>query len=151
MPRWARRRHAARVMSRPMSAIEPLSGAISPVIRLKSVVLPAPLGPMISRRSPDRDVEIDVGGDAQAAERLAERVTASAVMGLRSGWRDGVRPLASQRRAQCVTVRARGLTPTSQRCHPVRHSRTEPGTSPSGMKLMMRMKMTPSTRFQRSM
>src|SRR5262249_16020609 len=36
-------------------------------------------------------------------------------------------------------------------CQPLRHSLTEPGTRPSGMKLMMRIKITPSTRFQRSM
>ena len=41
-----------RVMSRSNSAIEPLSGVSSPVIRLNSVVLPAPFGPMIKRRSP---------------------------------------------------------------------------------------------------
>src|SRR5258708_7805874 len=39
-------------MSRPNRAIEPASAASSPVIRLNSVVLPAPLGPMMRRRSP---------------------------------------------------------------------------------------------------
>src|SRR6266571_9150829 len=62
MPRCARRRAAARVMSRPNSRIDPLSGASSPVMRLKSVVLPAPLGPMISRRSP--------GSTASATSRV---------------------------------------------------------------------------------
>src|SRR5438874_11252640 len=39
-------------MSRSNSVMAPRSGRSSPVMRLKSVVLPAPLGPMISRRSP---------------------------------------------------------------------------------------------------
>jgi hypothetical protein len=51
-PRWARRRHGALVMSSPNSLTEPPSGEISPVIRLNKVVLPAPLGPMMRRRSP---------------------------------------------------------------------------------------------------
>src|SRR5207302_6962434 len=41
-----------RVMSRSKSVMAPRSGRSSPVMRLNSVVLPAPLGPMISRRSP---------------------------------------------------------------------------------------------------
>ena len=72
MPRCARRRRGVRVMSRPNSLIEPLSGASSPVIRLNSVVLPAPLGPMISRRSPGLDRKVDIARDAQAAERFAQ-------------------------------------------------------------------------------
>src|SRR4030095_1419993 len=52
MPRWKRRRLGTRVMSRSKSVTQPASGASSPVIRLKSVVFPAPLGPMMSRRSP---------------------------------------------------------------------------------------------------
>src|SRR5258707_6175136 len=39
-------------MSRSNKLTEPPSGRSSPVIRLKRVVLPAPLGPMIRRRSP---------------------------------------------------------------------------------------------------
>src|SRR5207249_4533714 len=35
-------------------------------------------------------------------------------------------------------------------CQPAFASRTDPGTSPSGMKLMMATKIKPSTRFQRS-
>ena len=41
-----------RTSSRPNRRMFPASGRNSPVIRLKSVGLPAPLGPMISRRSP---------------------------------------------------------------------------------------------------
>src|SRR3990170_1714591 len=39
-------------MSRPKSAMRPPVGACSPLMRLNSVVLPAPFGPMIARRSP---------------------------------------------------------------------------------------------------
>src|SRR5882672_11567562 len=43
-------------MSRSKRVTEPPSGRSSPVIRLKSVVLPAPLGPMMRRRSPGSTV-----------------------------------------------------------------------------------------------
>src|SRR5258705_335723 len=56
MPRWKRRRLGTRVMSRSKRLTEPPSGRSSPVIRLKSVVLPAPLGPMMRRRSPGSTV-----------------------------------------------------------------------------------------------
>ncbi len=44
------------ISSWPNSLTEPLSAVRSPVIRLNSVVLPAPFGPMISRRSPGMTV-----------------------------------------------------------------------------------------------
>ena len=72
MPRWTRRRHGVRVMSRPNSAIEPSSGAISPVIRLNKRGLAGAVGaddqPPLARR----DSEIDALGDAQAAERFGQ-------------------------------------------------------------------------------
>ena len=40
------------VISQPLKKIWPEEGAIAPVIRLKNVVLPAPLGPMMDRISP---------------------------------------------------------------------------------------------------
>src|SRR2546421_3219840 len=43
----------------------------------------------------DRDVEIDACGDTQAAESLAQGSDSEGGHGARSGWRDGVRPLAS--------------------------------------------------------
>src|SRR5262245_44531757 len=82
-----------------------------------------------------RDDEIDVGGDAQPAERLAERV-------------DG------ERGHPCAPVLGAGACagglPRS-RVHKARLSRTAPGTRPSGMKMTMATKMAPSTRFQRTM
>src|SRR5262249_29527933 len=80
------------------------------------------------------DDQIDVGGDAQAPKRLAEPV--------------------DDKRGHCI---APGLSagatlrrPCSER-HPIRHSRTVPGTRPSGMKMTMSTKMAPSMKFQRSM
>ena len=45
---------------------------MSPLIRLKSVVLPAPLGPMIARRSPGRHGEVHAVHRLDAAEVLAQ-------------------------------------------------------------------------------
>src|SRR5436853_7078153 len=64
-----------------MSSIEPLSGAISPVIRLKRVVLPAPLGPMISRRSPTAMWRLTPAVTRKPPNALLREVTARAVMG----------------------------------------------------------------------
>src|SRR6185437_11509453 len=52
MPRCGRLRLGTRVISRSNSSTAPASGVSSPVMRLNSVVLPAPFGPMIRRRSP---------------------------------------------------------------------------------------------------
>src|SRR5262249_37777357 len=79
------------------------------------------------------DDEIDVGGDAQAAERLAEPVDDERG--------HGVAPAPSAAPAL--------RRPRSER-HPIRHSRALPGTRPSGMKRTMSTKMAPSMKFQRS-
>ena len=79
--------------------------------------------------------QFDIGGDAQAAERLAQRFDGQRAHGLRSLAGRATHPLSRARTD----------------CDAARHSRTEPGTRPSGMKLMIKMKITPSTRFQRSM
>ena len=42
----------ARVASLPMNSIDPDVGATSPEMTLNKVVLPAPLGPRMARRSP---------------------------------------------------------------------------------------------------
>src|SRR5437867_2880143 len=52
MPRRKTAGEARPVMSHPLNTIIPAVGARAPVIRLKSVVLPAPFGPMIERTSP---------------------------------------------------------------------------------------------------
>src|SRR5262249_35220215 len=80
-----------------------------------------------------RDREIDVGGDPQAAERFVE-----ALHGQRGHGR------SPETRKPGTVARARNA------CQPMRQSRTEPGTRPSGMKVMMRTKITPSTMFQRT-
>src|SRR5215218_5000999 len=53
-PMWARLRAGSAVTSRPKSSTVPAVGGNSPEMRLNSVVLPAPLGPRIARRSPGR-------------------------------------------------------------------------------------------------
>src|SRR3954466_10365648 len=52
MPSFARIRAGRSVMSWPSNSIVPEDGGKSPEITLKSVVLPAPFGPSIARRSP---------------------------------------------------------------------------------------------------
>ena len=52
MPRWQRTEGDSRVTSRPLKCTVPWSGCTLPVIRLNSVVLPAPFGPMMPRASP---------------------------------------------------------------------------------------------------
>src|SRR5947207_805145 len=51
-PSRARARDGRAVTSSPNSSTRPAEGAKSPQITLKSVVLPAPFGPRIARRSP---------------------------------------------------------------------------------------------------
>src|SRR5215470_7719100 len=78
------------------------------------------------------DRKVDALGDAKAAERFRQ-----------SG--DGQRRHGG---APGVGLRAGRSTRQRRRAKP--QIRTEPGTNPSGMKLMMATKMTPSTRFQRT-
>src|SRR5262249_18890952 len=81
------------------------------------------------------DRERDIARDAQAAERLAQVVEGERGHGLRSAAGRAAAPLNRAPRPRQAE----------------RASRTEPGTSPSGMKVIIRTKMTPSTRFQRTM
>ena len=130
MPRWARLRVGILVMSRPNSDIEPPSGVSSPVMRLNKVVLPAPFGPMISRRSPGATLRQTLVVTRRPAERLAE--------------------LVDDERAHCLVtaseaaVFCRALDLSADRAR-----RTAPGTSPSGMNTTMATKMAPSMKFQR--
>src|SRR5262245_18573044 len=82
-----------------------------------------------------RHRERDPSGDTQAAERLAQTADAEC----------GHLVLSPSRR------RPGRLALSRNAVHPFRHRRIRPGTSPSGMKVMMRTKMRPSTRFQRTM
>ena len=52
MPRHTRRAGSRPVMSSPSKTMRPEVGAKNPLIRLKNVVLPAPLGPITARNSP---------------------------------------------------------------------------------------------------
>ena len=56
MPRHTRRAGNRLVMSSPSKKMRPELGRRNPLIRLKNVVLPAPLGPMIARSSPSSTV-----------------------------------------------------------------------------------------------
>src|SRR5437763_987309 len=53
MPQRARRWGGSRVISTPSNRMVPAVGASAPEIALNRVVLPAPFGPMMARRSPD--------------------------------------------------------------------------------------------------
>ena len=120
-------------MSLPNRLMAPASARSSPVIRLNSVVLPAPFWPMMSRRSPGCDREVDRGGDAQAAERLVQVAHLERGHGPASRFRAG----AGARGPRIAMAQ--------------RQNRTQPGTSPSGMNTTISTKMAPSTKFQRSM
>src|SRR2546422_8099361 len=87
MPRWNRRRLGTRVMSRSKSAIAPRSGRSSPVMRLKSVVLPAPFGPMMRRRSPGSTARLTPEVTRSPPNDLSRSLTASAVTAPPSGER----------------------------------------------------------------
>src|SRR6476659_8897908 len=80
-----------------------------------------------------RDVEIDVAGDVQSAERLTQP-------------RD-------RERTHCVGSVSPGMLGLflSRRPKASRTSRAVPGTSPSGIRMTMATKTKPSSIFQRSM
>ena len=63
---------AACVTSWPKSSTVPDVAGKSPAITLNSVVLPAPFGPSIARRSPVRDLEVDVADGIKTAETPAD-------------------------------------------------------------------------------
>ena len=66
-------------MSRPKSVTVPPSGRSSPVTRLKSVVLPAPFGPIIHRRSPSATVRSTEAVTSRPPKDFVRLCTASAV------------------------------------------------------------------------
>src|SRR4029079_14684906 len=80
------------------------------------------------------DAEIDVGGDAQAPERLAQ-------------------PADGQRGHGLGSALGASTTPRRRRNarRPSRHSRTVPGTSPSGIRMTIATKMGRSRKFRRWM
>ena len=120
MPRWLRLRLGMRVMSRPNSATEPLSGASSPVMRLNRVVLPAPFGPMISRRSPGATLRLTLVVTRKPPNDLHRLPTASAGAVMASApWRTppSCRPCSSAGSPQPRRARQ----PHGARHQPFRH------------------------------
>ena len=99
------------MISWPNSWTEPLSGVSSPVIRLNSVVLPAPFGPMISRRSPGSTLRLTLLVTCRPPNDLQRPVMVSALIGFASA--------PPEIRGGCRLT----LSPA------IRHSRTVPGTS----------------------
>ena len=59
-------------MSAPSSQMLPDDGLSTPVIRLTSVVLPAPFGPISARARAALEREVDVARDMQRAEAAIE-------------------------------------------------------------------------------
>src|ERR1044071_9439069 len=101
MPRCGRRRLGTPVMSCPSSWIEPESGVSSPVMRLNSVVLPAPFGPMISRRSPGSTLRLTSVVTRNPPNALQSLLMVSALMtcsslGLRALGDDDAAPAAQR-------------------------------------------------------
>src|SRR4051794_27784671 len=94
MPRCGRCRLGTRVMSRPNKRTRPASGGISPVIRLKSVVLPAPFGPMMSRRSPGSTLRSMSLVTRRPPNALRSALMVSALMACAPRRRPAVAPLA---------------------------------------------------------
>ena len=72
MPSAVRRWLGQSVTSRPNSSTCPDDAGKMPVMRLNSVVLPAPFGPMIALRSPGMTLRRDVAHGVQAAEALRQ-------------------------------------------------------------------------------
>ena len=101
MPIRARRSGVQPVISAPLKATRPESGASAPVTRLKRVVLPAPLGPMIEWIVRSRIV-VTTSSTAFSPRKRRERPRISSVMvGLpgRAAGRRGCRPLRTGRPA----------------------------------------------------
>ncbi len=72
MPRRQRSWGAMPVTSRSFQMTRPVSGTMWPVIRLKSVVLPAPFGPMIALIDPVGTVKLTPPTATEAVEALLE-------------------------------------------------------------------------------
>ena len=94
-PRAARRCGGKRVTSRPKSVIRPSLGGSSPLIRLKSVVFPAPLGPMMARRSPGRTSRLtpSTARRPPKARDTPDSVSAESAVSIRMGRREARPPV----------------------------------------------------------
>src|SRR5439155_3510959 len=86
--------------------MRPSVGLVSPLIRLNSVVLPAPLGPMIARRSPGPTVRL-TPSTARSPPNSFEsplRLSATARSVMRLGWSDGLGSASAVLARREVTV-----------------------------------------------
>ena len=70
MPRWAKRCCGSAVMSRPWNRMRPALGASEPEMRLKKVLLPAPFGPMIEVRLPEKKRAVTSASAVKPPKRL---------------------------------------------------------------------------------
>ena len=111
-------------MSVPNSFIWPELGRMSPLIWLNSVVLPAPFGPIISRRSPGR-----IASDTSCVTTRPPNAF--------------FRPTISSARLEEGAFIA---IPSAMRAI----NRVTPGTMPAGITSTMNRKTSPSSMFQRS-
>ena len=109
-------------MSAPNSLIAPEFGRRSPLIWLNSVVLPAPFGPMISRRSPGLIASETSCVTVRPPNAFFRSMTSSAWFD--GGHRDPLRSTAA--------------------------SLLKPGTIPVGITSTMNRNTRPSSMFQRS-
>ena len=126
-PRCTRRCVGIPSSSWPNSLIEPASAVRSPVIRLNSVVLPAPFGPMIRRRSP---------GITESDTSLRRRQAAEALVEPRDFERRRVMGRLRRQRswqAACARLRMR------------RHSWRSRARARTGMNMITTTKITPSS------
>src|SRR5687768_7385844 len=99
-PSAARRCVGMRVTSRPNNSMRPSVTGSAPAIRLNSVVLPAPLGPMSARRSPGRTASSTPSTARSPPKTFETRSRRSA---------------QSLRRRASLTVLARRIVPAVQR------------------------------------
>ena len=77
MPMRARRCGLVPVISRPSNRTRPLSGRSTPVMRLNSVVLPAPFGPTTDRTSPAATPKLTAFTACNPPKRRLKRSTSS--------------------------------------------------------------------------
>src|SRR5512140_1315207 len=99
-------------MSRPSKAMVPELGGMVPLIRLKKVVLPAPLGPMIACTVPLSmwvDTSLTADSPPKRLVRLRTSSMAAPRPGLAGARHDRVR---GRRRCRCVVTHTPGLETT---------------------------------------
>ena len=84
---------ACAVMSRPSRRIVPASGARPPAIRLNSVVLPAPFGPMMPSASPGRNAKDRCSSAATTEPKACADAGLSSIASRASRWARTIAPV----------------------------------------------------------